>query len=280
MYYLLPADEVTKAKRALHFTLERIDSETAFVLHQVEPMFCPKTCFSDLDLRLTVHSDDERKVSLNFDKLFKVETKPEFNEAINFIHRCRQKPWPCFNANPDSEKSVMLDISSEILAPLCTEVILEKRYKADLSSYLSRRPMLATATLECSDIGIGSINTWHGTPDVRVRGGGVHFVHRKGEEGEDTSDGMTPTIEGKSAFNDYMAQTVATCVVSSFTERALHPDKPALIPTVLIDKYRFRVCLYDCEKDVLLISSEKSLSTKGGLSQSGMALLWVVLNHR
>ena len=82
------ADEVTKAERALHFTLERIDSETAFVLHQVEPMFCPKTCFSDLDLRL---SDDERKVALNFYKLFKVETKPEFNEAVNFIHRCRHR---------------------------------------------------------------------------------------------------------------------------------------------------------------------------------------------
>ena len=180
------ADEITKAERDLHFILETLDSETAFVFHKVEAGFCSKSCFSQLDLRFSVQSEAKRKVALKFNTLFKVEAKPEFTEALRFIRHCRGKPWPCFKADPDfkhSEKTLMLDITSEILAPLCTEVILENRYKADLSSFLSRRPRLAelSATLVCSDIGIGSIDTWHGTPDVRVRGGG-HFVKRRAED--------------------------------------------------------------------------------------------------
>ena len=42
----------------------------------------------------------------------------------------------------------------------------------------------------------------------------------------DKSDGMTSHIEGKRVFSDFnLRQTVATCVVSSFTEKSLHPDK-------------------------------------------------------
>ena len=63
------------------------------------------------------------------------------------------------------------------------------------------------------DIGLGTPNTWHGTPDIRVRAGEVHFFYGgkgKGgtgsESGSDAgsdaesdaeSDGMTTKIEGK-----------------------------------------------------------------------------------
>ena len=73
---------------------------------------------------------------------------------------------------------------------------------------------------------------------------------------------------------------VGTCVVASFTAKARHPEQKALVPTVLIDEKQLRVCLYDCEKDILLISTRKPLATKGELSRSGMALLWLVINHR
>lgn len=110
----------------------------------------------------------------------------------------------------------------------------------------------------------------------------INEVESDDESGDDeSSDGMTTTIEGKIMYNDSnLSQLIATCVVSSFTEKSLHPDKLPIIPTILIDDKLFRVCLYDTEKDVLLISDGKLLSTKGGLSQSGVALLWVVLNHR
>ena len=254
--------------------------------------FRPKSSFSRVEFVLGVHSDGRRQLALHFNTLFKVEAKPEFDEALKFIRNSRKHLWPSFHPDPNfrfnpdpnfkqSEKNLMLDVSSEILVPLCKEVTLEK----------TMRPMMAgikMAGIKFSKIRLGTLDTWHGTPDMRVRGG-VHLVHQKVEEGEDTlaitavdsdyesvsSDGMTTTIEDST-----LPQVVATCVVSSFTESSLHPDKPALVPTILIDEERFRVCLYDCKKDVLLISNAKSLSTKGGLSQSGMALLWVVLNYR
>ena len=48
----------------------------------------------------------------------------------------------------------------------------------------------------------------------------------------------------------------------------------------LMDEKQFQVCLYDCEMDVLLVSDPVELATKGGLSGSGMTVLWLVLNHR
>ena len=56
-----------------------------------------------------------------------------------------------------------------------------------------------------------------------------------------------------------------------FTKKSLHPDQQAMVPAVLINETQFHLCLYDSEKDVLLISESKSLVTKGGLSTSGMA---------
>ena len=51
-----------------------------------------------------------------------------------------------------------------------------------------------------------------------------------------------------------LPQAVGTCVVASFTAKGPHTGHRALVPTVLIDEKQFRVCLYDCNKDVLLIS--------------------------
>ena len=75
----------------------------------------------------------------------------------------------------------------------------------------------------------------------------------------------TTTVEAKVMTKDAnLHQAVGTCVVSSFTETSLHPDLKALVPTILIDEKQFRVCLYDSEKDILLISKSKCLATKGG----------------
>ena len=95
------------------------------------------------------------------------------------------------------------------------------------------------------------------------------------------TDGKTATIEAKvRSKSANLSQMVATCVVASFTEKNLHPSKSAMVPTILIDEHKCRVCLYDCDKDILLIFGIKSLSTKGHLSQSAMVFLWAALNHR
>ena len=48
---------------------------------------------------------------------------------------------------------------------------------------------------------------------------------------------------------------VGTCVTTSFTERNLHPEKSAMVPTVFIGQHSFRACLYDCEKDIEFTAS-------------------------
>ena len=252
--------------------------------------FCTNCSFSKLILNFATYNDNSYKVALKFKTIFEINpAEIEVNDTVKFLHGCKSWPWPLPPLYPEaakkrSETCVLVDIATEILQRLCVDVTLEGRYRQSLTSH----PSFVTG-VECEDIGIGSVTTWHGSPDGRVRGG-ASFVwgEKDADEDEDESDddsvhsdGRTTTLEAKFSIRwSHLAQVVGTCVVASFTERNLHPEKRALVPTILIgDKY-FRVCLYDCEKDILIISSRKSLSTKEHLSQSAMVLLWAVLNHR
>ena len=176
----------------------------------------------------------------------------------------------------------MIEICTEVLKPLCRaeELILGKKYESVLSTAKTD-----VTGLKVADIGLGTVKTWYGTPDARVRGS--HLVFQKVENGEsegsdaESSDGATTPLEAKRRISQSnWPQMIATCVVSSFTENGLHPDLPAVIPTILIDAQQFQVCLYDCQRDVLLISQPVELATSDHLSQRGMFVLWLVINHR
>ena len=92
---------------------------------------------------------------------------------------------------------------------------------------------------------------------------------------------METPIEGKLKMKSAnLRQGIATCVISAFTERTLHPHLKSCVPTILIDEMQFRVIMYDCEIDSLLISEAIDLKTKDSLSKSAMTVLWLVLNHR
>jgi len=97
---------------------------------------------------------------------------------------------------------------------------------------------------------------------------------------EDDSDEDDSKEDGSEFSDEHLPQVVATCVVSSFIENKLHSDEQALVPTILIDFKQFRLCLYDCRLNVLLISRPKLLSTKNGLSRSAMLFLWLTINTR
>ena len=90
------------------------------------------------------------------------------------------------------------------------------------------------------------------------------------------------SLDGKLKINErrHLAQLAATCVVNSFLERNLHPDVNPMVPTILFNRKAFLICLFDCKNDVLLISDPKLLSTRGGISRTGVLLLWLVVNHR
>lgn len=73
---------------------------------------------------------------------------------------------------------------------------------------------------------------------------------RNSDTESNASDGATATIEAKKRFSSSnLQQVISMCVFSSFTEKFLHPELPAVVPTILIDEKQFRVCLYDCELD-------------------------------
>ena len=138
----------------------------------------------------------------------------------------------------------------------CTEPSLSTSLQACLctcSGWFKHIKAKPTTEPKVCRPGLGTVYTWHGTPDLRVRGEGVEFVCRNVEEGEDkvaalessvesgdeaesvSSDGRTTTFEGKITFNDAnLRQAIATCVTSSFTENTCHPNKPPIVPTILI----------------------------------------------
>ena len=68
----------------------------------------------------------------------------------------------------------------------------------------------------------------------------------EGDAGSDEeSDGMTTAIEAKIRNKKAnIPQVVAMNVVSVFTEHTLHPNMSAMVPSILIGKNQFRVCLY------------------------------------
>ena len=145
--------------------------------------------------------------------LFKVEVKPEYLEPLKFILNSRSHPWPTFVHNHKrTEEDVMVSIAINILVKLCTEVTMEKRYSTPL-----REPLLSF-----SDLGLGSPETWHGTPDARVRG--TQVVHRMKSDiedaaGEDSSDNEsassdrnTAPMEAKIKYKEAnLYQAVSTC---------------------------------------------------------------------
>ncbi len=61
-----------------------------------------------------------------------------------------------------------------------------------------------------------------------------------------------------------------------------------MVPTILINGISFRIILYDCEKDVLLVSNtvyyrEENEITQLGKKKKkklGTLLLWLIINHR
>lgn len=232
---------------------------------------------------------DQFQVGVSVNDLFKVEAVgPEFTSALKFITSAKKHLWPptsltLTSTKPKREKNVMVTLCSEIFLQLSNEVTLESMYR----SFLTKGPPVP---LQAGPIGMGAPNTWHGTPDARVRGTSIVSLQRSedcyqvrefSDDESDTSDGTATEVEGKLVFGENnLIQAIATCVVSSFTAKTRHPDMQAVVPTIIIDEENFRVCLYDCERDVLLISNKKLLATKGHLSRSGLAFLWLVINHR
>ncbi len=90
------------------------------------------------------------------------------------------------------------------------------------------------------------------------------------------------TFEGKVKvdFRRLISQLVETCVVCSFTENNINPRLNTMVPTVLFNMQSFRVCLYDCKNDILLISEPRPLTSGNKVSRTACFIIWLVVHHR
>ena len=79
-------------------------------------------------------------------------------------------------------------------------------------------------------------------------------------------------------------------MISSFIELNLHPELSPMILSILIDREKFVVSIYDKENDLLLLAWDIPWLTEKDDSQShdpdyelddvGVVILWAVLHHR
>ena len=182
--------------------------EIQFEFMKVKDPFNTKSSFSSLDLNWEkcYHPTMKANVVVKCQSLFNFnpdDKLPEGTEAaIKYITSgCQLVPWPPI----DSEEDLLLALHKIILAPLCRagEVIFEKKQK------------FRDAGIRAEHMGMGSTETWYGSPDGRVRGCELVVVKPscndddddyEDEDDEDdycsssdaeTSDGETTNIETK-----------------------------------------------------------------------------------
>jgi len=261
--------------------------DVSFYFYQVTENFNPTSSFSRIELNMApFKSIDGAHIGIKAEELYKlnqITITGENRDAIHFISTCKDIPWP--PVTPTSEHAAFIEISRKIFAPITgnNEVILDRTYR----SYL--KDLGTNSGLTSDSIGCGSSDTWHGSPDARVRGTeviGHDFIDAddgsdKDEEISDTRNDISTGTTKLRSQTKHLQQLVATCVVYSFIENNLHKQLPSIVPCILIDPNGFSICFYDCIDDILLISQIVQLqSTTNSLSSSAVLLLWLTINHR
>lgn len=147
-----------------------------------------------------------------------------------------------------------------------------------------------------SHIGLGTEDTMHGTPDMRINCCNVLWAPTVLMDGDSSHDDDPSSdndsdndVEGKKTFTyaernqemeEHLHQLVAMSVVCSFTQYNI--SKQPMKATILLNSSSFRVCFYDCINDVLLLSSPKKFYkvAEKALSRSGVLLLWICIHDR
>ena len=286
-------------------------NDLPFYLLKVSAPFNPTSRFSQVDL--SFNKFDLNKY-IRFDTLFDFSplllstpnVRPQsLVKSIDVMIKQLQKSHRCpWSSDFLKEDDVMLELCKTVLLPLFDEVALEPRYK--------RKCKLPGA--KAQDIGLGTVDTWHGMPDTRIGCCCIvstsESLHSETEDnfdseslneppvpaGQDPSSAIEqesslvlPTespssaasVEGELSMKPcHTSQFVALSVTSSFTQHNIEPKENSLVPTIMINSNGFKVCLYDCEHDILLISEVKNIAQQGHLSPSGILMLWIVVHHR
>ena len=228
-------------------------------------------------------------------KLFGMMSVQQFKEKLAAMPESANKLFTLFESTSTdfsfathkmNEKETFKLISESILQKL-GEVVLDKHQFGAIGEDEYKPPSLQSASSSRSAskitsdwLGVGTFTTWHGYPDGRFRINDTSDVllllHDDSEE--EGSPGNTIAIEAKLNINaDKLMQLVPTSVVVAFVENNL-------IPTIMISPTRAVICIYDVQKDFLLLSDTFQWLEKVGdtytFDKAGFVLLWMTLNHR
>ena len=200
----------------------------------------------------------EREVGLHFPDIFDLTT------ADNFIKQIEELCKSTSIQHHDTEAAIVMELIKKLMLPLFGKVTLEKNKTYSASTQIEG--------LDSKHIGMGNAETWHGSPDFRI--GSVCVLSGYGEDEDSIFD------------FDPRDPLTATCVVSSFINQNL--NQRSRTPAILINGETFIVCLFDCLKDVLLISDpiryvtyieNEGTLNKGNLNRFGLMALSIVIHH-
>ena len=250
---------------------------TKVYFQRVTALFDPQMAFSKCELHLT------SKFS-GFKRFLRLSTIFDAKKSMTLYARdgenIKKALSTVLKIEPNETEARCVVAITELLAPLCREVLLGNYYGEE--SF--------TPPISASAIGLGSLTTWHGCPDLRLRAGSpgpeLNIIlpnnSPEDEESEEESDGDGVNVEIKKKvhrlFRSVMSQAVATAVVASFINNNKH--ETSITPLIVMCKKFMHLCLYDCISDVLLVCEEVALSVDGVVSESGLALIWLMLHCR
>ena len=192
---------------------------------------------------------------------------------------------------PITEKALFHSHVKSIFSCLGSNVVLQSEYKKICKDD-------PNTNVSCSSLGMGALGTWHGYPDGRVRGNSQQssttIVYSSDDEDSSLSDtdtcltGVLNESQGDSACIEAklhcsplnFPQLVSTNIVASFVEHNLHKTLNSAVPTILINSHCFYISIYDCCRDLLLISNKIVFKNEDELVASGILLLYLTINHR
>ncbi len=248
---------------------------TRMVLTRCIPPFSTNSMFKRLDLNLKVHCGG------HIQQFYRLENTIDITTAREEFHRVKSTLFSLKLGEIDSNECDIVIGLAKKLAPLCSDVLLEN----------------TAAGLSGGPIGIGLVDTWHGTPDMRlisepgeyiealVKEDDVELDGSEVEEDPDPdSDFRFPTeVPGHVAVNKNirieLSQLVGMTVVSSFTNANL--NRGHVTAALLLCCKKVQLCIYDCVNDVLSLSDEVPLVNQdGSTSHHGAILIWIALHFR
>lgn len=186
--------------------------EIQFRFLKVTKSFNPESSFSDVDLTLaSIRNDKGNHLFVCFDHLFSFDPDilscpekrfPSMSSSIarlvSVLKHCRSENLEdrlaelrrAANLSEVTERIVVLNLIKHLLVPLFGPLYLEKGYRS-----LVEQVGVLGPEVTIMDLGVGGVNTWHGSTEVRVKGcPAIATLEGLGDGDEENSDRETDDL--------------------------------------------------------------------------------------